>query len=65
MSGNPIAGQPSSDAGSAPSQNDDVKAYEIEKSIIDAKTDNVPAIIMGIVLILLLAIGYKRQSDKS
>ena len=63
MSGNPIAGQPSSDAGSAPSQ--DVKAYEIEKSIIDAKADNVPAILMVIVLILLLVIGYKRQSDKN
>lgn len=42
----------------------DVKAYEIEKSIIDAKTDNVLAIIIVIVAILLLAIGYKRLSDK-
>lgn len=64
LSGNPIAGQPSSDAGSAPSQNDDVKAYEIEKSIIDEKTDNVLAILIVIVAILLLVIGYKRQSDK-
>lgn len=62
LSGNPISGQSSSDAGSSGSV-DDVVAYEIEKSIIDAKTDNVLAIVIAIVAVLLLAIGYRRQKN--
>lgn len=63
LSGNPISGQSSSGAGSSGSV-DDVVAYEIEKSIIDATTDNVPAVVIAIVAVLLLAIGYRRQKNK-
>lgn len=62
LTGNPIAGS-SSDAGSSGSA-DDIVAYEIEKSIIDAKTNDVLVIVIAIVAVLLLVYGYRRQSNK-